>query len=84
MKSRILNGWNFQRALFVIMGLLVLIQCATQGEWMGILLGAYFASIGIFALGCAGGNCFGNACKIRPGRQNEDRDMKGHKDIKPN
>ncbi|MBK7469089.1 MAG: hypothetical protein IPJ43_21185 [Saprospiraceae bacterium] len=26
-------------------------------QWVGALLGAYFASIGLFAFGCAAGNC---------------------------
>ena len=28
-------------------------------QWVGALLGAYFASMGLFAFGCAAGNCFG-------------------------
>lgn len=31
-------------------------------EWMGALLGTYFASMGLFAFGCAGGQSYGGNC----------------------
>jgi hypothetical protein len=39
------------------MGLLIGIHSAMNMEWMGAILGAYFASMGLFAFGCAGGQC---------------------------
>jgi hypothetical protein len=36
----------------------IIIQSAIMREWIGILIGLYFASMGLFALGCAAGNCF--------------------------
>lgn len=57
MKERILTGWTFQRALFILMGAFIIIQAVQSNEWMGILLGGYFASMGIFGFGCAAGAC---------------------------
>lgn len=56
-KQRILNGWNFRRILFLLAGSAIIVQSAIIHEWIGILMGGYFASMGLFALGCAGGNC---------------------------
>ncbi|HEY4797867.1 MAG TPA: hypothetical protein VII99_02210 [Bacteroidia bacterium] len=58
MKSRILTGWTFSRALYVLMGIFVMIQSVMQREWPGIVVGAYFTTMGIFAFGCAAGNCY--------------------------
>ena len=33
---------------------------------MGTFLGIYFASMGLFAFGCASGNCFGGNCEPLP------------------
>ncbi|HYM92823.1 MAG TPA: hypothetical protein VET23_01695 [Chitinophagaceae bacterium] len=66
MKKRILTGWNFQRVLYLVLGTFVIIQSASDQQWMGVLFGAYFASMGIFAFGCAGGSCYGGACAYEP------------------
>lgn len=65
MKERILKGWTVIRALYLAMGIVIIIQSAMQREWLGLLFGAYFASMGIFRFGCAGGNCFGGNCDIQ-------------------
>lgn len=57
MKERILTGWNFPRVFYVLIGSVVLIQSWMQNQWVGILFGAYFAAMGLFAFGCAAGNC---------------------------
>jgi hypothetical protein len=44
------------------MGILVIIQSAMISQWLGVVLGAYFASMGLFAFGCASGNCLGENC----------------------
>ncbi|PWT78256.1 MAG: hypothetical protein C5B59_02205 [Bacteroidetes bacterium] len=62
MKKRILTGWTFRRGLYAAMGTFIIIQAVIMHEWIGILLGGYFAAMGIFAFGCAGGNCFGGTC----------------------
>ena len=58
MKDRLLHGWNWQRVVFLSLGLYMGIQSAADRQWTGILLGMYIASMGLFALGCAGGQCF--------------------------
>ncbi|MEO8446414.1 MAG: hypothetical protein ABI528_02905 [bacterium] len=62
MKQRILSGWTFTRALFVVLGSAVIISSVINHQWIGVLLGSYFASMGIFAFGCAAGNCLGGRC----------------------
>ena len=64
MKERILTGWTFTRGLYLIMGILVIIQSAMQQQWFGVLFGGYFASMGLFAFGCAAGNCLGGNCAV--------------------
>lgn len=62
MKERILTNWTLSRALFVIMGTMVIVQSVMSHQWFAVLFGAYFASMGLFAFGCASGNCFGGNC----------------------
>ena len=62
MKQRILTGWTFTRALYVLMGVLIIAQSVAQQQWFGMLFGGYLASMGVFAFGCAAGNCFGANC----------------------
>jgi hypothetical protein len=57
MKQRILTGWTFTRVLYVGLGTAVLINAVISQQWFGVLFGGYFASMGIFAFGCASGNC---------------------------
>jgi len=57
-KQRILTGWTFTRVLYVTMGGLFIAQSTYSQQWFGIIFGAYFAAMGLFAFGCAAGNCF--------------------------
>lgn len=57
MKERILTGWTLTRVLYLIMGTYIVVQSVLEQQWIGILLGGYFASMGLFAFGCAAGNC---------------------------
>jgi len=57
MKDRILKGWTFTRVMYTLLGVFILWQSIVNAEWLGILLGGYFASMGIFSFGCASGNC---------------------------
>ena len=66
MKNRILYGWTFQRGLYLVMGITIIIQSIISKQIMGTFLGIYFASMGLFAFGCASGNCFGGNCETRP------------------
>jgi hypothetical protein len=58
MKQRILTGWNFARILYLLAGIMILIQSVADRQWMGVALGAYFVAMGLFAVGCAAGNCY--------------------------
>lgn len=66
MKERILTQWTLPRALFLIMGIMVIVQSAMSHQWFGILFVAYFAAMGLFAFGCASGGCFGGNCATEP------------------
>ena len=66
MKKRILTNWTFTRALFLIMGTMVVVQSVISHQWFAVLFGAYFAAMGLFAFGCASGNCFGGSCSKEP------------------
>ncbi|HUM52494.1 MAG TPA: hypothetical protein PK431_11795 [Chitinophagales bacterium] len=58
MKNRILTGWNFQRAFYLLMGLFVIVNAIMTKQWFGAIFGAYFASMGLFSFGCAAGACY--------------------------
>ena len=57
MKERILTGWTLTRVLYLAMGSYIVVQSILDEQWIGILLGGYFAAMGLFAFGCAAGNC---------------------------
>ena len=71
MKERILKGWSLRRILFVAFGLYVIYQSGTDKSWAGVAIGAYFLSMGVFAFGCASGNCYGNSCAVMPDTKRE-------------
>jgi hypothetical protein len=58
MKQRILKNWNPVRVMYFLMGAAMIVYSIKEGMWAGILFGAYFAAMGLFAFGCAGGQCF--------------------------
>ena len=70
MKERILSNWTFSRALYLVFGIVLIIQSAMSHQWFGVVFGGYFSAMGLFAFGCAAGNCFGGNCKVEP-KQNE-------------
>lgn len=71
MKQRILTGWTFIRVIYLLLGSLIIIQSATDHQWFGIIFGGYFAAMGLFAVGCAGGACFGGNCYHQPETKNK-------------
>jgi uncharacterized membrane protein YedE/YeeE len=73
MKQRILTGWTFTRALYLLIGAAILMQGIMDKQWPGILFGGYFASMGIFAFGCASGACYtGNSFNRNAPRNDAD------------
>ena len=57
-KDRLLYGWTFQRGFYLLAGLIMGVISVLNQEWIGVAVGAYFASMGLFAFGCAGGQCY--------------------------
>jgi hypothetical protein len=39
------------------MGIAVIVQSVMSKQWFGVAFGGYFTSMGLFAFGCAAGNC---------------------------
>lgn len=70
MKERILTGWTLTRVLYLVMGSYIVVQSVLEQQWIGILLGGYFASMGLFAFGCAAGNC--GVGRYSEGQKNQD------------
>lgn len=58
MKQRIFSGWSFIRVLYLLSGIMIIIQSVADRQWLLALMGFYFAVTGLFAVGCAGGNCY--------------------------
>ena len=51
MKERILSNWSLIRVFYVIIGGTLIIQSVLSNQWIGVLVGAYFAAMGVFAFG---------------------------------
>ena len=64
--KRITTGWTWIRAAYLGIGLWVILQSALEGQWLGILLGAWPAAMGLFGLACAGGSCATGSCSAKP------------------
>jgi len=60
MKKRLVTRWTLTRVIYTILGLFVTIQSYNERQWLGMVLGMCFAGMGLFAVGCAAGTCFGN------------------------
>ncbi|AEA44845.1 hypothetical protein Fluta_2866 [Fluviicola taffensis DSM 16823] len=71
MKERILKNWTLTRALFLVLGTIIIIQSILSQQWFGILFGSYFASMGLFSFGCAAGNCYGGSCAVETKKSSE-------------
>jgi len=72
MKDRILTGWTFSRALYVIVGSFIIIDSVMSKQWAALGFGLYFAAMGIFAFGCAAGNCYTGLTAKNTNSQNVD------------
>lgn len=58
MLERIISGWSVIRAIYVLAGLGIVVQGVMDKQWFVTVFGIYFASMGIFNFGCAGGACY--------------------------
>lgn len=75
MKERILTNWTFTRVFYLIIGIIVIIQSVMSQQWFGVAFGGYFSSMGLFAFGCASGNCFGGSCAVDPKQKSTNQDV---------
>ncbi len=57
MGNGILSNWTVTRALYLIMGLFVVVQAVYEKQYFGIAIGGYFMAMAIFNFGCAAGGC---------------------------
>ena len=58
MKENLLTGWTFRRAIFLLVGIVIIVQSGSKSDWLGVALGSYFSAMGLFQIGCASGACF--------------------------
>lgn len=57
MKQRLLYGWNVSRVLFTVIGVSMIGQAIYEKQYLGILIGGYFTTMGLLGFGCASGAC---------------------------
>lgn len=57
MKKRLLSGWNIQRIVFLLIGVILLLHTIMDNQPIGVLLGIYITGMGLFGFGCAAGSC---------------------------
>ena len=74
MLERIKRPLTFRRLLFLGMGLFISVSSLKQGEWVGILMGTYFFSMGLFSLGCADNCGFPSTLTTAPNELTEEID----------
>ena len=55
--ARISLPWSLMRILNLVLGITIAGLAIHDKLWIGVLIGAYFVASGLFAWGCAGGNC---------------------------
>ncbi|NJY64328.1 hypothetical protein HC174_16440 [Salinimicrobium sp. CDJ15-81-2] len=72
MINRIFNNWTWTRVAYLIIGMWVIIQSAFEGQWIGTVLGAWPAAMGLFGLGCAAGSCATGNCEVKPDADHKD------------
>ncbi len=57
-----IKGWNMMRLFRLALGVIIVIQGIKSNDWMFILLGAAFAAMPLFNVGC----CTNGACEPDP------------------
>lgn len=82
MRDRLLNNWTFIRFFYLSIGLYIAISSTLHMEWMGIMLGSYFASMGLFAFGCASGQCPGRNLNSQHVNRTKDADFVEYEEIR--
>lgn len=74
MKNRILKNWTIIRVLYVVIGGYTAFSAFIDNQWAFVLIGALFGTMGIFGLGCAGGNCPTNFKPTNPEEENKNKE----------
>lgn len=64
--ERMISGWNLTRVIYLLLGSVMVWQSISDKLWIGVAFGGYFAAMGLFAFGCAAGNCLGGQCSYEP------------------
>ncbi|HLS29546.1 MAG TPA: hypothetical protein VK021_01675 [Flavobacteriaceae bacterium] len=57
MRDRILKNWTIIRVFYVAIGGYTAVSAFIDSQWAFVLIGTLFGAMGIFGVGCAGGNC---------------------------
>ena len=57
LRYRLSSGWSIIRVVYLAMGLALVYQSFQLQEWLAVGFGIYFAAMGLFGFGCAGGAC---------------------------
>ncbi len=78
MFDNLFRNWTFIRFLYLILGGIILTQSAIDHQWAGAFLGAYFMVMGLFSIGCAGGNCAGGSCELPAKKNNVEPTIDNH------
>jgi len=78
MKERLLKNWTFVRVVYLTMGLFLLSTSIAANEWLGALFGSYVAAMGLFAFGCAGGNC----ARVIPTKKEDENALVEYEELK--
>lgn len=63
MKQRLLTGWSVRRVIYLVGGAGMSTYFFMDKMWLMGIVSLYFVGMGIFAFGCAGGQCAVNPSK---------------------
>ncbi|MCO6495141.1 MAG: hypothetical protein J5I91_05610 [Bacteroidetes bacterium] len=71
--KELLKGWNLMRVLYLVMGILIIIQGVETKEWFVALMGGLLLVMGIFKMGCANTkSCCNTAISPKKSESNND------------
>lgn len=57
MWQRVATNWNLFRIIRLLLGVMIVVQSIQFREYWFVLVGALFAALAVFDMGCAGGSC---------------------------
>ncbi len=64
--SRITTGWNFMRALRLVLAIAIIAQGIVARDWLFVAMGVLFGGMAVFGIGC----CGANGCATKPTNEN--------------